>query len=594
MMNDSRLSALRERMQKKHIDLYMVFLADYHASETVVDAFGEIAWLSGFTGTNATIIVTAEEAGLWTDGRYFIQARRQIAGSGVTLFPMGEEDVPTVEEYIEDVLPERGRIGYDARVVPLAGHRRYMEIAKKKKGKILPINLIDPLWKDRPPLPKRQAWILGKQYAGATVKKKLSQVYAKLGEAGADGLLLSDLCGIAWLLNLRGDDIRHVPVALAFFYMTKKKRILYIAPESVDERVKEHLRRNHIHTRPYEKIFTDIRKLRCKRLMLDGQSVSAALANATPRGVKHIYAKNPTEELKAKKNRTEIANTLKAHIRDGVAVTKFIYRIKTGIGKEPLSECMAVRILHELRKEQKHFIDESFDTIAAYGANAAMMHYEPDQARDVKLEPKGFLLVDSGGHYLEGTTDITRTICLGKLSEEEIHGYTLTLRASLRLMAARFPKGVLCQNLDVLARGVFWEEGLDYRCGTGHGVGHVLSVHEGPNGFRWRITEKLPACELLPGMITTDEPGLYEEDKFGIRIENELLCVKGDKTEYGQFLQFDNITVAPIDLDAVDVSLLNEDEKRTLNAYHKKVYETLAPFLTEDEAKWLKNETREI
>lgn len=594
MTDDSRLVALRELMKKKRIDLYMVFLVDYHASETVVDAFGEIAWLSGFTGTNATILVTQEEAGLWTDGRYFIQAKRQIAGSGVTLFPMGEEDVPTVEEYIEEALPERGWIGYDGRVVPLADHRKYESLAKKKKGRIVVGNLIDELWVDRPPLPKKPTWVLAKQYAGSSVKKKLSRVFAKVEGQGATGLLLSDLCGIAWLLNLRGNDIRHTPVALSFFYLTRKKRILYIAPEAVDERVKEYLRRNRIRIRPYERIFADIKRIRCRKLMVDERVVSAALANSVPRRTKLILAENPTEVMKAQKNRIEIVHTRDAHIKDGVAVTKFIYYIKTHIGKEPLSECKAVRILHDLRKQQKHFVDESFDTISAYGANAAMMHYEPDESRDVELAPKGFLLVDSGGHYLEGTTDITRTICLGELTDEEIHGYTLTLRASLRLMAAKFPEKTLCQNLDVLARGIFWEEGLDYRCGTGHGVGHILSVHEGPNGFRSRITDKMPACELKAGMITTDEPGLYEEDKFGIRIENELLCVKGEKTEYGQFLQFENLTMAPIDLAAVDVSLLTEQEKRVLNAYHKKVYETLAPYLTEEEAEWLKRETREI
>ena len=592
--DDSRLAALRKRMQKKHIDLYMMFLADYHASETVVDAFGEIEWLSGFTGTNATILVTAEEAGLWTDGRYFIQARRQIAHSGVTLFAMGEEGVPTVEEYIGEHLPERGRIGYDGRVVPIADHCRYLEIAKKKKGRIVQKNLIDALWTDRPPLPKKPVWVFGRQYAGVPASKKLSRVLMKLREQGADGLLLSDLCGIAWLLNLRGDDIRHVPVALSFFYLTEKRRILYIAEESVDERVMKYLRRNRIHVRPYERIFSDAKQFRCKRLMLDDRSVSVALMEALPRRVRLVVAENPTEAMKAQKNRTEIAHTKKAHIRDGVAVTKFIYYIKTHIGKEPLSECKAARILHGLRQQQEHFLDESFDTISAFGANAAMMHYEPDESRDVALEAKGFLLVDSGGHYMEGTTDITRTICLGELTDEEICGYTMTLRASLRLMAARFPKGTLCQNLDVLARGIFWEEGLDYRCGTGHGVGHVLSVHEGPNGFRSRITAKLPACELKPGMITTDEPGLYEEDRFGIRIENELLCVEGEKTEYGQFLEFENLTMAPIDLDAVQVSLLTAQEKEVLNAYHRKVRETLTPYLTAGEAEWLAQETREV
>ncbi|MBR1629817.1 MAG: aminopeptidase P family N-terminal domain-containing protein, partial [Lachnospiraceae bacterium] len=518
MTDDSRLVALRKQMQRKRLDLYLVFLADYHASENVVEAFGEVEWLSGFSGTNATIVVSQEDAGLWTDGRYFIQARRQIEGSGVRLFQMGEENVPTVEEYIQENLPERGRIGFDARVVPVSDYQKFQTIAEGKRAAVVDGNLLDGLWEDRPPLPKKPLWVLPVEYAGQTARKKLSMVYAKIVEEGADAFLLTRLDDIAWLLNLRGEDIAHVPVGLCFFFMTKRRRTLYVAPEAVGPEVREYLKRNDIRILPYEKVFADLKRPGCKRVWIDPDSVSAALYESFPQFVKRMAGKNPTTDLKAKKNQTEIENSIRAHIKDGVAVTKFIYYIKKNIGKEPLSECRAAKILHSFRACMEHFLDESFDTISAYGANAAMMHYEPNEDRDVVLEPKGFLLVDSGGHYLEGTTDITRTICLGPLTDEERMGYTLTLRGLLRLMGAHFPKGTLCQNLDILARGPFWDEGLDYRCGTGHGVGHILSVHEGPNSFRWRITDKLPACELVPGMITTDEPGLYVEDSFGIRI----------------------------------------------------------------------------
>ena len=595
MDKDNRLTALRRAMKKRRIDLYLVFLADPHASEYVVEAYGQIAWLSGFTGTNATIVVTQDEAGLWTDGRYFIQAKRQLAGSGVTLFAMGEEGVPTVEEYVREHLPKRGCLGYDGKVVPLNDHEGYEQIARKRHARVVTgYDLIDGLWTDRPALPKHPAWVLKKKYAGQTVDKKLNKVLGMVKKAGAQALLLTSLCDIAWLLNLRGDDIRHVPVAMSFFYLSDKKRMLFIAPEALNEQVRAHLQHCGIRVRPYETVYDAVKRLRCRRLMVDPHSVSIALADALPKRVKLVRGANPTEALKAKKNRREIKNTRKAHIRDGVAVTKFIYCVKTKIGTEPLSECSAAHMLHGFRAQQKHFLDESFDTIAAYGANAAMMHYEPDEQADVPLEPRGFFLVDSGGHYLEGTTDITRTIALGELTDEERHGYTLTLKGALRLMAARFPVGTIAQGLDVLARGPFWNEGLDYRCGTGHGVGHILSVHEGPNGFRSKLTERLPACELKAGMITTDEPGLYVEDGFGVRIENELLCVKGEKTEYGQFLRFENITMAPIDLEPVDASLLTAEEKQTLNAYHKRVYKTLRPYLTKEEARWLKQETRPI
>lgn len=595
MMDDSRLEALRALMRKKRINMYMIFLADYHASETVVDAFGEIAWLSGFTGTNATIVVSHDDAALWTDGRYFIQAGYQIAGSGIRLCRMGEEGVPTVEEYLEENLPHKGRIAYDGRVVPVRLHERYHEIVRKRDGRILTEeNLLDSLWTDRPKLPSSEIWVFPQQYAGSSVQKKLSQVWDEVQKSGADAFLLTSLYDIAWLLNIRGDDIRHVPVKLGFFYMTAKGNILYVDSASVNLRVREYLKRNGIRLRPYSRAFSDMKRIRAKKVMIDPWTVSIAFVQSLPKRTETICVPNPTEALKAKKNPTEIRLTREAHIRDGVAVTKFIHYIKTHIGNTTLSECEAVHILHEYRKEQRHFLDESFDTISAYGANAAMMHYEPDESRDVELPAKGFLLVDSGGHYLEGTTDVTRTIVLGELSKEEIFGYTLTLRGALRLMAARFPVGTLCQNLDVLARGPFWDEGLDYRCGTGHGVGHLLNVHEGPNGFRCRITERMPACELQAGMITTDEPGLYKEDGFGVRIENELLCVEGQKTEYGQFLEFENLTMVPIDLDAVDASMLTPYEKKTLNAYHEKVYQTLRPYLTEEEAGWLQNETRAI
>ncbi|MBQ9632862.1 MAG: aminopeptidase P family N-terminal domain-containing protein, partial [Lachnospiraceae bacterium] len=517
-MDDSRLVALRRRMQKKHIDLYMIFLADYHGSETVVEAFGEIEWLSGFSGTNAVIVVSQEEAGLWTDGRYFIQAERQIRGSGVRLFPMGEEGVPTVEEYLKKHLPRHGRIGLDGRVISYDRFLKYQKIAEQKKGRIINGNLLDRLWPERPKLPKQPVWILEKRYAGISAEKKLSRVYDEVKKHGADGFLLSHLYDIAWLLNLRGSDIRHVPVPLCFFYMTERRRTLYIAKEALDRTVRRYLKKHDIRIRDYEKVFSDLKKPKAKRVLIDSDIVSASLVWAFPEKTRLVFGKNPTVDLKAKKNRAEIRNTIEAHIKDGVAVTRFIHYIKTHIGREPLSECRAAAILHELRAREEHFLDESFDTISAYGANAAMMHYEPNEAADIPLAPKGFLLVDSGGHYLEGTTDITRTICLGEVSEEERHGYTLALRGALALMAARFPQGVYCQNLDVLARGPFWAEGLDYRCGTGHGVGHILNVHEDPNGFRWKITRDYPACELVPGMITTDEPGLYEEDRFGRRL----------------------------------------------------------------------------
>lgn len=590
-----RLKTLRKLMQKKGLNIWMIFLSDYHGSESVSAHFSEIEYISGFTGTNATVVVTEKEAGLWTDGRYFIQAKNQLEGSGIKLFEMGNKGVPTVEEFLEENLKPGMVLGYDGRMLCAYDHNRYLKLARRNNAKIKSsFNILDEMWQDRPPMPASSVWILKKKYAGASVEKKLEKTRKLIAKKGADATIISSLYDIAWLLNLRGSDIDYVPVFMSYLYLSKERCILFINPSVLSPKVWSHLKDNHIKVRRYEKVYSTLRTVEDRRILIDPFAVNSALVSSLPKGTKLIKAAMPTLALKAKKNKTEIKNTRLAHIRDGVAVTKFIYYIKQNIGKETITEMSAADYLHSLRAQQKHFLDESFPTISAYGANAAMMHYEPSRENDVELEPKGFLLVDSGGHYLEGTTDITRTIALGELTDEEIHGYTLTLRGHLRLMAANFPKGVICQNLDVLSRGVFWDEALDYRCGTGHGVGHILNVHEGPNNFRWQITDKLPACELKCGMITTDEPGLYEEGKFGVRIENELLCVKRGESEYGTYLGFDCLTVCPIDLEAVDISALTDYEKRTLNDYHKFVYKTLSPYLEKDEQKWLKEVTGEI
>ena len=594
-MEDSRhLDALRGLMRKYKIDLYIVFLADEHASEYVVDAYQRTRWLSGFTGTNATIVVTEDDAGLWTDGRYFIQAKRQIADSGVRLFPMGEDGVPTVEEYVKDNLPIKGRMACNGKVITLSDYDKYLDIADSKRARFtLDRDLIGMLWKDAPALPEKKVWILEDEYAGEPAAEKISRVLYEVSKEGAEGLMLTGLCDIAWLLNIRGDDIRHTPVPMAFLFLSEKKKVLFIAKKALEHKTRKYFRSLGIKVKPYESVYSFASKLRCPSVMLDPSVINARLALSFRDRTDLICADNPTALMKAVKNETEIKNTRLAHIRDGAAVTKFIYYVKNHVSDGNLTEYSLVQKLPELRAETLHYLDDSFDTIAAYGSNAAMMHYEPDMANDVRVEPKGFLLVDSGGHYLEGTTDITRTIVLGELTPEEIHAYTLTLRGALRLMSAHFPEKTLCQGLDVLARGPFWDEALDYRCGTGHGVGHISSVHEGPNGFRSRITEANPACELKAGMITTDEPGLYVEDGFGVRIENELLCVPDTESEYGRFLCFDNLTMAPIDLEAVDFSMLTEYEKKTLQEYHETVCLTLKPYLTDDEYNWLLNETRE-
>ena len=591
-----RLALLREEMTKKKIDMYLMQMSDDHASEYVGDHFKEIEYLTGFTGENTWVCVTDKKSYLWADGRYFIQARREIRGSGTSLFEMGEEGVPTVEEYIKKNLKAGQVLGFSGRQFSYDDYRKYKEITDEKGAKLsIRNNLMDKVWKTRPDLPQTPIWLLKKEYVGESFADKKKRVLEEMKKNGCDAHLLTSLYDIAWLLNLRADDIACVPVFMSFLYMTKKRTILFASAEAMDSSIKSYLKKNEIEVMPYESVYRQIKDLNPKKVMIDPAVVNATLATGFGSKTELFEADNPTELMRAIKNEAEIENTKLAHIRDGVAVTKFIYYIKNNIGKRPLSELDAADIILGFRREQEDFLGVSFDTIAGYGGNAAMMHYTATPESYADLEPHGFLLVDSGGHYLQGTTDITRTIALGPLSDEERHAYTMTVRANLRLAMAHFPDGARGENLDVLARGIMWDEGLDYRCGTGHGVGHILNVHEGPQSMRWKARDpkKLTAV-LKPGMITTDEPGLYVEDGYGIRIENELLCVEDEKTEYGQFYKFEPLTFAPFEVDAINVNELTLYERRALNDYHAMVYEKLSPHLTKSEAKWLKKVTKPL
>ena len=596
MTINEKINKLRDLMKERKIDMYVIPMSDFHLSEYVGDHFKTIQYMSGFTGSNATVVVSMSESGLWTDGRYFIQAKHELSGSEVKLFEMGEEGVPTVSEYLKAHLERNCVLGFDGRVISKKQYDEFLEIVEEKSGSIYSSeDLVDIIWADRPALPKKPIYILEEKYAGESTESKINFLRLRVKEKKADAFLLTSLYDIAWLLNLRGDDIPCVPVFMSYVFVTEKDVTLYAFDESVSQSVREYLASNGIEIRDYEKIYDDLKSVSSDidSILIDDNVVNAALCQALGE-VSFISDINPTELMKSVKNDVEITNTKLAHIKDGVAVTKFIYWLKNNIKASEISEVDAANKLEEFRKEQENYIEPSFDTISAYGKNAAMMHYEATEENFSYLKPEGLYLVDSGGHYYEGTTDITRTIVLGPVTDKMKEYFTVTLRSNLRLMEAHFPEGVTGQNLDVLARGPVWDMGLDYRCGTGHGVGHILNVHEGPNNFRWRITDKGRAFPLKSGMITTDEPGLYIEDEFGIRHENELLCVPDKKTEYGNFLKLEPLTFVPFDLDAVDASMFTYLEKESLNRYHKEVYEKISPYLNDDEAEWLKYATREI
>ncbi|CUO04868.1 aminopeptidase P family protein [Roseburia inulinivorans] len=596
-MIPERLTALREEMKRRSIDIYVVPTADFHESEYVGEHFKARKFITGFTGSAGTAVITLKEAGLWTDGRYFVQAEKQLEGSTVTLYRMAEEGVPAVEEFVKDKLPQGGCIGFDGRTVNGAWGEKFAAIAEEKGGSLsVGEDLIDLIWTDRPELSRAPLFILEEKYSGKSTAEKIKDVRAKMAEEGADVHILTSLCDIAWLLNIRGGDIQSVPVVLSYLVLTKDQCIWFLQEEVVDDAIRAYLNENHIETRPYDAIYTYVPTIPESAVVLMNKSgVNYRICNELNKNIQVINKPNPTELMKAVKNPVEVDNIRLAHVKDGVAVTKFMYWLKTNIGKIPMTEISASDYLEARRREQENFIDLSFTTISAYGANAAMMHYSATPESNTGLKPEGFLLIDSGGHYYEGTTDITRTFVLGPISDEMKQHFTAVCRSNMKLANAKFLYGACGLNLDILARGPLWDMGIDYKCGTGHGVGYILNVHEGPNGFRWKIVpERHDSGVLEEGMITTDEPGVYLEGKYGIRTENELVCRKAEKNEYGQFMEFENITYAPIDLDGIDPEQMSSREKQMLNDYHKKVYEVLSPYMTEEENEWLKKYTRAI
>ena len=595
-MIPERLAALRQEMKERNIAIYVVPTADFHESEYVGEHFKARRFITGFTGSAGTAVITRTEAGLWTDGRYFVQAVKQLEGTTVTLYRMGEEGVPTVEEYIAKNLSEGEVIGFDGRVVNARWGKKLQEIAEEKHGSLyVDEDLIDNIWTDRPPMAKEPVWILDEKYSGKSTKEKLSAVRENMKEAKAEVHLLSSLYDISWLLNVRGNDISYVPVVLSYLALTENECIWFVQEEVLDENVRSYLNENAITTKPYHAFYEYVKTLENKRVLLNPAVINTRIYNSIPKSANIIEAEDPTLVMKAIKNPVEIENTRNAHVKDAVAMSKFMYWLKQNVGKQEMTEISASDYLAKLRAQQEGFLDLSFDTICGYADHGAIVHYAATPESDVALKPEGLLLVDSGGHYLEGTTDITRTFALGSVTAEMKADFTRVCRANMNLANARFLYGCSGMNLDIIAREPFWEAGLDYKHGTGHGVGYVLNVHEGPNAFRYKGTTDRPGGMVFEeGMVTTDEPGIYIEGKYGIRLENELVCRKGEKNAYGQFMYFENLTYVPFDLDAIDPDQMTGVEKKRLNDYHANVYKVVSPYLEGEELAWLKEATRAI
>ncbi|MCC8029462.1 MAG: aminopeptidase P family protein [Lachnospiraceae bacterium] len=596
-MNHSRLERLREEMRARGIDIYVVPSSDFHASEYVGEYFRAREFLTGFTGSAGTAVVTREKAGLWTDGRYFIQAAAQLAGSGFDLYRSGEEGVPKVTDFLKEELPAGGTLGFDGRVVSGDLAEQFRKIAEDRGGSLyVTEDLVDPIWTDRPAIACTPVWILAEEYSGESAVSKLSRIREKMAEENADYHIVASLCDIAWILNLRAGDIAHVPVFLSFLFISEDRATLFVQPDALGDEAAAYLRDCGVEMDSYRNVYGAAAQLQeHAAVLLNRQSVNYRLISALPESVRIIDREDPSEQMKAIKNETELRNTRQAHLKDGVAMTKFMYWLKTNVGKIPMDEYTVGCYLDRLRAGQEHFLDLSFADICAYGPNAAMMHYAADENHRAQIRPEGMLLVDSGGHYLEGTTDITRTFILGPVTPEMKLHFTTVVRCNLALANLRFLYGCGGISMDVVCREPLWELGLDYKCGTGHGVGHILNVHEGPNGFRYKVVpERRDGGLLEAGMITTDEPGVYMEGKYGIRIENELICVEDEKNESGRFMRFEPITYCPIDLDGIEPELMSEKEKNRLNAYHAMVWEKISPYLTEEERTWLEVYTKEI
>lgn len=595
MKVSERVEALRKLMAEKGIDAYVVPTADFHQSEYVGEHFKARQFITGFTGSYGTAVITRDDAGLWTDGRYFFQATNEMAGSGIRLMKMFVGDTPSVTEFLADAVPEGGTVGFDGRVLAMGEGQEFEEVLSAKNIKIdYSEDLIDQIWEDRPPLSEKPAFFLEEKYSGESTESKLKRVREKMKESGADVHIIASLDDTCWLLNVRGDDIDFFPLMLSYSIVTMDSMELYVDERKLDDQIRAELAKNNVHIHPYNDIYEDIKKLDTSlTAMIDPMKMNYALYKNIP--CKIVEAANPTILMKAMKNPVELENIKEAHIKDGIAITKFMYWVKTRYDKEKITELSSVDKLTSLRAEQEGYIRDSFEPLCAFADHAAMMHYSPSEESDVQLKEGAFFLNDTGGGYYQGSTDITRTFVLGSVDQEMKKYFTAVVRAMMRLSRAKFLYGCYGYNLDILARGPIWDLDLDFQCGTGHGVGYLGNVHEPPTGFRWYIVpSKNEHHQLEEGMVITDEPGIYEDGKFGIRIENEFIVRKGVQNKYGQFMHFETITFAPIDLDGIDPEEMSKDEREWLNNYHKDVYEKIGPHLTDAEREWLKEYTRAI
>lgn len=571
------------------IHIYIIPTSDFHGSEYISDYFKGREYLSGFTGSAGTLVITRSTAALFTDGRYYIQAEKEVLNTEIQLYKEGMKSVPTLIDYILSNLPEKGKLGFDGRMISAQIGFEYEKVTKMKAAKIVyDQDILQQIWMERPEIHFSSPFILEEKYAGDSVEEKLIWLRMEMQKNRTEAYVCSSLDEVAWLYNLRGRDIPNNPVFYSYTVITQEEAHIFLKKKVLHQEVEMYLTNHNIQIKEYDEIqeFLNKKTRKNQGVLVDFNKINYSLYKCIGNGVNLVNVPGTIAKKKAVKNPVEIENIKKAHIKDGVCMAKFIYWLKNNVGKEKITQTSAADYVKKLRKQMPGFIEESFETISAYNENAAMMHYSCYEDKEVLLQNQGVLLVDSGGHYLEGSTDVTRTIILGEITKEVRTHYTMVLKSMLRLANATFLYGCTGQNLDILAREPIWSLGLDYKCGTGHGIGYALNVHEGPNGFRWQSSPGRDSVPFEPGMVTTDEPGIYIEGSYGIRIENELLCVVKEENEFGRFLEFETITYVPIDTDGVDYTLLNSKEKEMLIKYNQMVIGKISPFLEEEEKKF--------
>ena len=588
-----RLALLREEMRREHLSAFIFPSADPHMSEYVPSRWEGRKWISGFDGSAGTAVVTMHGAALWTDSRYFIAAEQQLSGTEFRLMRERMAGTPSIAEWIAASLNDSdgSEVGIDGMCVAHS-EACQMEAELRRMGGITlrtNLDILNRIWTDRPSVPTSPITLHPMEYAGESTASKLARLRSELTRLGAGGMLMTQLDDIAWTLNLRGTDVHCTPVFVAWLLIDEERTTLFTHPQKLTPEVTAYLHSEGIDTDSYDHIVAAMKNYSAYTMLIDPDTTNTVLAEV--RGHYHtIAAPSPVPAMKAVKNSTECDGFRHAMLRDGVAMVQFLKWLEEAVPQGGVSELSAADKLRALRAQQPLFRDLSFDTIAAYGKHGAIVHYEPTPDSDVPLQPEGLLLLDSGAQYLDGTTDITRTIALGDITDEERHVYTLVLKGHLSLQSLCFPRSAAGTQLDAVARTAMWRCGMNFMHGTGHGVGSYLSVHEGPH----QIRQEYRPAPLVEGMTVTDEPGLYLEGRFGVRIENTLLTVPHLTTEFGQFLKFEPLTLCPIDTKPIIVSMLNDDEREALNAYHQMVYDRLAPMLNDDERQWLAGKTKAI